>query len=69
MVTSSDSRAHVTNYAPDSSEPKYGGDTQPGSAWDEECDRLLAQIRDELPTGWSADWSDDDIVIERSEAE
>lgn len=60
-----DDRAHVTNHAPDSSDPEYDGDTTPGSAWDEECDARLAEIRESLPSGWSAEWSDDDVIIER----
>lgn len=58
--------AHVTDYAPDSTDEEYGGNTEPGSAWDEECDRLLAEIREELPEGWQANWSDDDLHIERA---
>lgn len=60
-------RAHITDYAPDSSE--YDGNTEPGSAWDEECYRLLAEICAALPAGWSADWSDDAIVLTRDGAE
>lgn len=54
----------VTNYAPDSSSDEYGGDTSPGSPWDEECDRLLAEIQALLPAGWEATWDDDDICID-----
>jgi len=53
----------ISGYAPDSSDPEYGGNTEPGSAWDTECDRLLDDVREELPAGWSACWSDDDVVI------
>jgi hypothetical protein len=60
-----DDNAHITDYAPDSSDAAYAGNTEPGSPWDEECGRLLAEIRDALPAGWSADWSDDDIAITR----
>jgi hypothetical protein len=61
-----DDTAHITNYAPDSSGPEYGGNTEPGSEWDDECDRLLAEIRECLPDGWLAHWRDDDIAIERA---
>lgn len=68
-VTGDDGRYRIVDYAPDSTEPQYldddgTPDTAPGSTWHEECDRLLAEIRAALPEGWSADWSDDDIVIE-----
>lgn len=65
-VTVRDGRGRISDYAPDSSEPPYDGETEPGSAWDEECDRLLAEVREALPPGWTAEWLDDDIVIERS---
>lgn len=55
-------RAHITGYAPDSREYRDG--TEPGGDWDEECDRLLAEIREALPAGYVADWSDDDIRID-----
>lgn len=58
---------YVSDYAPASAE--HGGSTEPGSPWDEECDRLLAEIRAALPPGWTVDWSDDDIRIERIESE
>jgi hypothetical protein len=57
----SEDRAHISNYAPDSE----GGGTGPGSRWYERCDELIADVREELPPGWSAEWSDDDIIITR----
>lgn len=57
-----DGRGRITNYTPDPAE--YDGSTEPGSAWDEACDRLLAEVRAVLPSGWQAEWSDDDILIE-----
>ena len=57
--------ARIGDYSPDSSQPEYSI-TEPGSAWAEECKRLLAEIRDSLPVGWDADWSDDDVIISRS---
>lgn len=62
-VVEHDGHWYIRNYAPDSS--GYRGGTEPGGDWDEECDRRLKEIRDALPAGWSADWSDDDIRIER----
>lgn len=56
-------RCCIPDYAPDSRE--YDDDTSPGSAWDEDCDRLLSEVRAALPAGWAADWSDDDIIIDR----
>lgn len=61
----SEDRARIVNLAPDSSDPEYGGDTCPGSAWDEECGAILKSVREALPAGWAAEWSDDDIVIDR----
>lgn len=57
-------RLRITGYAPDSSGNGYDGDTSPGSAWDEECDRLRQAVRIALPSGWSIDWDDDDLRIE-----
>ena len=51
----------IWDAAPDSAE--YGGDTQPGSDWDEACDALLAFVQSLLPPGWAAEWVDDDIHI------
>lgn len=62
----SDDRGHITDYAPDSSEPEYDGNTEPGSAWDEACAKLLSAVRSALPAGWEADWSDNDVVITRT---
>ncbi len=59
-------RGRIPNYAPDSAE--FDGDTSPGSAWDEECDARLAAVREALPAGWTAEWVDDDLYIERDEA-
>lgn len=63
----SDERARIVDYAPDSSDAEYGGNTEPGSAWNAECDSRLAEIRAALPSGWSAEWVDDDLVIDRDE--
>lgn len=63
----SDDAARISGYAPDSSDEQYGGDTAPGSAWDERCGEMLAEIQEALPSGWAACWSDDDISIERDE--
>lgn len=52
----------IPDYAPDSTD--YDGDTEPGSPWDEDCDRLLAEIRAALPAGWTAEWSDNDVRID-----
>lgn len=54
---------YIPNLAPESSD--YGGNTEPGSEWDEECDRILACLQEALPPGWSAEWVDDDIHISR----
>jgi hypothetical protein len=64
-IDDSDS-AHVTNYAPDSSDEEYGGHTEPGSAWDIECDRRISEVREALPDGWQANWCDDDLHIARA---
>lgn len=58
-----DGSGRISDYAPDLTD--YDGDDSPGSEWDEECDRLLEEIREALPAGWIADWSDDDIIIDR----
>jgi hypothetical protein len=57
-------RAHISDLAPDSRD--YGSDTSPGSAWDEQCDELLAAVRRALPAGWVAEWADDDVIIARA---
>lgn len=59
----SDTRGHITRLAPDVAD--YGGSTDPGSEWDEECDSRMEDVRDALPAGWSAEWSDDDVIITR----
>lgn len=51
-----------SNLAPDSKD--YGGETEPGSEWDDECERILARVRNLIPAGWEADWCDDDMVVE-----
>jgi len=38
---------------------------EPGSAWWDECDSRLEDIRSLLPSGWTAEFSDDDVIIER----
>ena len=64
-------RYSVPGYAPDSSDDAYSDDngdpdTSPGSPWDKECDRLLAEVQRALPAGWTAEWSDDDLLIEHA---
>jgi hypothetical protein len=59
--------AYLVPCQPDSAD--YGDDTAPGSPWDEACDALLAEIREALPAGWSADWSDSDLRIDDTERE
>lgn len=56
-------RVIIVGLAPDAD--GYGGETGPGSAWDDECVRLMRQVRQALPAGWLAEWSDDDVLIER----
>ena len=58
-------RVRITGYAPDSGD--YGGDTGPGSEWDDERERRMADLRELLPDGWQAEWSDDDVLIERAD--
>ena len=53
----------LDDVAPDSD----GEDTGPGSAWYDETDEILADVRSVLPDGWTAEWSDDDILIEEEE--
>ena len=53
----------IVDCAPESDD--YGGSTEPGSEWDEECDRREKAIRDALPAGWTPEWSDDDLHIVR----
>ena len=52
-------------YSPDAApnSDDYDGDTEPGSPWDEACDRLLAKVRAVLPAGWEVQWSDNDLTI------
>lgn len=57
--------ARIWHFAP----PSDGADTGPGSAWYDECDVRLEAVRAALPAGWTADWSDDDVVIMRDESE
>ena len=64
-VQEHDGEYRVIGAAPDSSE--YDGITEPGSPWDEECDRILASIQSALPIGWIATWRDDDICISPAE--
>ena len=53
---------YIADIAPDSSE--YGGNTEPGSAWDEECDELADAIRAIVaPFGCDVEWSDNDLTI------
>ncbi len=54
----------AANVAPDSK----GETTEPGSAWDKACNALLAEVRGALPDGWTAEWSDDDILVARRES-
>lgn len=63
VIVDSDDRAHIQNYAPDSSDT--GGVTEPGSPWSDECHRRLCEIVAALPPGWAAHWEDDDIILER----
>ena len=56
---------HIVLYdaAPDSDGEEVG----PGSAWYEETDEILADVQASLPAGWTAVWSDDDIIIDEEE--
>jgi hypothetical protein len=60
----SDDRGRIVGHAPPASDWQ---DIGPGSEWYEECDILLAEVRAALPSGWSAEWSDDDVMIYRNE--
>lgn len=56
---------YIANLAPSSDD--FGGDTQPGSEWDEECDALLAAVAEIVkPHGCVATWVNDDCCIELS---
>lgn len=57
----------IRDAAPPCDTAQYGGDTSVGTPWDEECDRIIADVRAALPPGWVAEWSDNDIRIERAE--
>jgi hypothetical protein len=60
-------RLCVGSFAPDAAD--YGGATEPGSEWDEECDRLLVDVESIVrPLGWMAQWVDDDMVVEPVDA-
>lgn len=50
----------IVDLAPDSE----GASTAPGSAWDEECDALAAEVAAIVaPYGGAVAWDDDDLVI------
>lgn len=58
-----DDQITIVRAAPDSDD--YAGETEPGSEWDRECDRILGEIREAVEAlGWTAEWSDDDIHVE-----
>ena len=53
---------YISDVAPDCRE--YGGHTEPGSAWDEECHRRLDTVIGIVsPFGVTAEWSDDDVSL------
>lgn len=55
-------RLVISDAAPDSED--YGGNTEPGSDWDDECDRIIAGVRTALgKLRANAEWSDNDIII------
>lgn len=55
-----DGKPYISNLAPDSD----GASTEPGSAWDEECNELLEAVNAIVePHGCRAEWSDDDVSI------
>lgn len=52
---------YLLRMAPDSD----GASTEPGSAWDKECDAILAGVRAVLEgLNVRVEWSDNDIIIE-----
>jgi hypothetical protein len=54
---------YIGDMTPDPSD--YDGSTEPGSPWDEECDRRLAAVNAIVaPHGCCVEWSDDDLAIE-----
>lgn len=50
---------------PDVAPQCVDGDTSPGSPWWEETEEVLESVRELLCKGWTAEWSDDDIIVWR----